>query len=297
MPEPNERPASRLSIMLALLVVYVVWGSTYLAIRWTLDSMPPVLMAGARFVFSGGVLLAWRLAAREPWPTRGEWLAGAATGVLLLLGGNGGVVWAEQRVPSGMAALVIGSVPAWIVVLDWLRPGGKRPGWTLVLGLALGFTGVALLAAPSREGAIDAIGFAALIFAACSWAAGSLLTRHLQLPRSPLMSTGVQMLGGGMGLLAAAALAGERIDPAAVTARSWLSLAYLALFGSLLAFSCYAWLLRVTAPSIAATYAYVNPFVAVALGALLADEPVTGAMVGAGALIVAGVVVITTQRR
>lgn len=299
-PIPRDpSPMPRLSIGFALAVVYVVWGSTYLAIAWTLETMPPFSMAGARFLLAGAILLAWRRSRGDPWPARIEWIGGIGTGLLLLLGGNGSVVWAQQRVPSGLAALVIGSVPAWMVLIDWLRPGGRRPTAMLAGGLALGFLGVGLLVAPRAGGSsVDPLGAAALVFGACSWATGSLLSRHVRMPSSPLLSTSIQMLGGGAGLCLAAAVAGEgpRIDVAAFSTKSWLALAYLVVFGSLIAFSCYAWLLRVTTPAVAATYAYVNPFVAVTLGALLAGERVTGSMVAAGALIVAGVVVITTRR-
>jgi drug/metabolite transporter (DMT)-like permease len=288
--------ASRFSIAAALACVYIIWGSTYLAILWTLETLPPFFMAGIRFLCAGALLLAFRLWRGDAAPSRREWLAGFATGTLMLLGGNGSVVWAEQQVASGVVALVVGCAPIFIVLFEWMRRDGRRPTGRVVAGLALGLAGVALLVAPSAgHVAISPWRLLVLLVGSCCWAGGSLLSREIGLPRSPLLATSLQMLGGGVALALTGALAGEfpRIDLAAVSMKSWLSLIYLMLFGSIVAFSCYAWLLRVTKPAIAATYAFVNPVVAVALGAWLASEPITPSMVAATLLIIAAVVAIT----
>ena len=292
--------ASRARIALALGAVYVIWGSTYLAIRFTLETMPPFSMAGVRFLVAGSALLAWCLIRGGAWPSRREWMAGLFTGTLMLLGGNGTVTWAEQHVASGVVALVIGCVPIFIVCFEWMRRTGRRPTGIVVLGLTLGLAGVGLLVWPSDgHVAIDPVSVVVLLLGSCCWAAGSLLSREVGLPRSPLIATALQMLGGGISLTLTGAIAGEwpRIDPATVSLKSWLALVYLMLFGSIVAFSCYAWLLRVTKPAVAVTYAYVNPLVAVALGALLANEPVTTHMIGATVLIIGGVLAITRQNK
>jgi drug/metabolite transporter (DMT)-like permease len=296
----HARTASARAVWLALAAVYVIWGSTYLAILFVLETLPPFTMAGARFLTAGLILITWRLLAGDAAPTRSQWAGGWLTGTLMLLGGNGAVVWAEQRVSSGLAALLVASVPAWMVVLDALRPKGRRPTGLLLLGLILGFVGVALLVVPrvGGSGEIDPLGAGVLIFGSCCWASGSLLSREVPLPKSPLLSTALQMLGGGASLLVVGFLAGEpsRIALANVSTKSWVSLAYLVVFGSLVAFSCYAWLLRVTTPALVSTYAYVNPVVAVALGVLLAHERFSALSIVASAFIVAGVVSITIAK-
>ena len=285
-----------LAVAAAFAAVWVIWGSTYLAIAWVLEALPPFLMAGARFVVAGLVLIAWRRLRGEPLPVASEWRSAAITGCLMLGGGNGGVCWAEQSLPSGMVALIVASVPAWMVLFEWARRGGTTPTKATLVGLVLGFAGVALLVAP-REGGHPLVGLVVVVGSAC-WALGSILARRGGLPRSPLMATGAQMLCGGAGLLAAGLVGGEtsRVVVGAVTPKAALALAYLVVFGSLVAFSCYAWLLRVSTPSKVATYAYVNPVVAVMLGTL-AGEPLHPRILAAGALIIAGVAAITITRR
>jgi drug/metabolite transporter (DMT)-like permease len=297
-PEATARP-SALRLAAGLGAVYLVWGSTYLAIRFAIESLPPFLMAGARFVVAGAILYAWSRATGAPRPSLRHWRSTALVGACLLLGGNGGVVWAEQRVESGLAALLITVVPLWMVLIDWLRPGGRRPGWRVAAGLLLGFAGVALLVRPGATGGrIDPLGAAVLLGAAFSWAWGSLASKRLPLPASPLLTTGMEMLAGGGMLLLAALLAGEpaAFDPAAVTGRSLLALGYLVVFGSFVGFTAYVWLLRVAPPALVGTYAYVNPVVAVLLGWAFAGEPLTGRTLLAAAVIVTGVAVITTAR-
>lgn len=295
------KKVSATKIALALATVYVIWGSTYLAIRFAIETLPPFGMAGVRFLVSGAMLYAWSRWRGAPRPSRVNWTSAALIGGLLLLGGNGGVVWAEQRVDSGLAALLVSTVPIWMVLFEWLRRGGTRPTVGVVAGMALGFAGLILLVRPGAGGGaagIDPLGAIVLLAACVSWAWGSLKSRFVQLPESPLMATGLEMLAGGAMLLAVGLLTGEAasFDPAAVSTRSLLALGYLVMFGSLAGFTAYVWLLRVASPALVSTYAYVNPVVAVFLGWALANEPLTGGMLGAAAVILTGVALITLFR-
>lgn len=294
-------PAARWKVVLAFLAVYIVWGSTYLAIRYAIDTLPPFLMAGVRFLVAGSVLFAWARLSGAPWPSWAQWRSAALVGGLLLLGGNGGVVWAERTVPSGIAALLVASEPLWIVLLDWLPPRPARPTGRVLAGIGLGFAGVALLIAPWESGAaaVDPVGAIVIVLAAASWAAGSLYSRRAELPGSPLLSTGTQMLTGGALLTLTGLGAGEaaRFDPSAVSAASVAALAYLVVFGSLVAFTAYVWLMRNVAATKVATYAYVNPVIAVLLGWLIAGEPITGRTLVAAAVILGAVALLTVVRR
>jgi drug/metabolite transporter (DMT)-like permease len=291
----------RWRVIAAFAAVYLIWGATYLFIRFAIETLPPFLMAGTRFLIAGGVLygVAWLGGAARP--TRAQWGAAALVGGLLLLGGNGGVVWAEQSVPSGLAALLVAMAPLWMAVLDWVRPGGVRPSNGVALGLGLGFAGVVLLVGPDEligGGRVDPIGALVLILASLSWAAGSVYSRHGQRPTSPLLGTGMQMLSGGALLMLVGSAAGEwaGFDYRAVSLRSLASLGFLIAFGSLVGFTAYIWLLRVTTVARASTYAYVNPAVAVFLGWSLAGEALTLRTLLAAGVIVAAVVVITTHQ-
>ena len=292
----------RARLLVAFAAVYLVWGSTYLAIRFAVETLPPFLMAGARFILAGLILLAWARA-REgaAWPTRQEWQTGLISGSLLLLGGNGGVAWAEQRVPSGIAALLVAIVPLWMVLLEWLRPGGHRPRAAVFAGVGLGLAGLALLVGPDalRSGSgSDAVGAMVLVFASLSWAAGSQYTRWAPRARSGTVGAGTQMLAGGVVLVIAAAIAGEpsRLDLAHASTRSLLGFAYLVTFGSLIGFTAYFYLLGHTTAAKASTYAYVNPVVAVLLGWAIGHERVTSRTILAAAIILAGVAIITITR-
>jgi drug/metabolite transporter (DMT)-like permease len=291
----------RWRVIAAFAAVYTIWGATYLFIRFAIETLPPFLMAGTRFLIAGGVLygVAWLSGATRP--TRAQWGAAALVGGLLLLGGNGGVVWAEQSVPSGLAALLVAMAPLWMAVLDWVRPGGIRPSNGVALGLGLGFAGVILLVGPDElvgGGRVDPVGAGVLILASLSWAAGSVYSRHGQRPASPLLGTGMQMLAGGVLLLLVGSATGEWVgfDYRAVSLRSLASLGFLIAFGSLIGFTAYLWLLRVTTVARASTYAYVNPAVAVFLGWALAGEALTLRTLLAAGVIVAAVVVITTHQ-
>lgn len=290
---------SRLALVGAFAILYVVWGSTYLAIRFAIETMPPFLMASARFLLAGSLLYAWaRFVSGAAKPTRAQWTATGVCGLLMLLGGNGLVVWAEFRVPSGVAALILAIEPACIVLLDWLRPRGTRPGAQVVIGLVAGLLGVAWLVGPESlagAGRIDAIGATALVVAGVSWSLGTIYQRQAPMPASPALSTAMQMLGGGAGLLVVGAVAGEvqHLDMGAFSLRSLGAFFYLVVFGSIVAFSTYVWLLRASTPARASTFAYVNPVVAMLLGAALADEALTPRMTVAAAVIIGSVALIT----
>jgi drug/metabolite transporter (DMT)-like permease len=287
---------SRARVATAFAAVYIIWGSTYLAIRFAVETLPPLLMAGTRFVVAGAALIAWQRLRGAPWPRAVHWREAAVVGGLMLLGGNGGVCWAEQTVPSGPTALIVGTIPLWMALLDWLWLRGAPPGAGIVLGLALGIAGVALLVGPSGLAgrAVPPLGASVVVFASVAWAAGSLYSRRAKLPNPPFLAIGMEMLAGGALLLAAATIAGEwtRLDLARVSTRSSLALAYLIVFGSFLGFSAYIWLLRATTAARASTYAFVNPVVAVFLGWALAGEPLTPRTLVAAAVTVTGVVLI-----
>ena len=294
----HQPPASGSKAMTAaaFATVYLVWGSTYLAIRLGLESMPPLLMAGSRFLVAGAILHAWARARGADRPEPGHWKGAAVAGLLLIVAGNGGVTWAEQAVPSGLTALLVASEPIWLVLLSWACFGGERPGRRVVAGLALGMVGVGLLVVPSGEldGASTA-GVVAILLSAIAWAAGSLSLRGASLPKSPALTTGMQMLVGGAVLVALGLARGEAraVHPDAISGASALAWLYLVAFGSIAAFSAYTYLLRVATPAHVSTYAYVNPVVAVALGRLVLDEPIAPAAWLAAAVILASVALVT----
>lgn len=291
---------SRGKVIAAFAAVYIIWGSTYLAIAFAIETLPPFLMAAVRFLVAGSLLFAWSMTHSQRAPTLREWKAAVIIGGLLLLGGNGAVVWAEQTVPSGVAALLVAGTPCWMVLLEWLWKGSARPGARTVVGLLLGFGGIALLVGPSAlrgAGAIDPVGALVLLLGSLAWAIGSIYSRHAPRPHGALLSTGMQMLMGGSLLFLAGTLTGEwtRLDLAEVSLKSVLALAYLIVFGAIIGYSAYVWLLRVSTPARVSTYAYVNPVVAVLLGWLLAGEIFTLRMAIAAAIIVAGVALITLE--
>ncbi|MGX2041762.1 EamA family transporter [Methylocaldum sp. MU1018] len=287
---------------IALLAVYLVWGSTYLVIRFTVETLPPFLSAGLRFLVSGAILLVWRRAAGDALPTRRQWRSAAIVGILLLLGGNGLVSWAEQTVPSGVAALIIGAVPMFMVIADAIRPNGVKPAGRVIAGLAIGFTGIYLLVGPSEfsgDRHLDPFGVTALLIAGLLWAIGSVYGKTADLPKSALMTTGAEMLAGGLALMAASAVSGELkgFDFSLVSADSWLGLAYLIAFGSMIGFVAYAWLLQNAPIPLVATYAYVNPLVAVFLGNWFAQEPLTPRILAASTIIIGSIVFINGAGR
>jgi drug/metabolite transporter (DMT)-like permease len=295
----TARRASVLHVAVALGAVYLIWGSTYLAIRFAIETIPPFLMAGARYLTAGALLYGWSRLRGAPRPSLVHWRSAGIIGALLLLLGNGGVVWSEQRVSSGLVALLVSTEPLLIVLLVWLRDRKQRPGGRVIAGLLLGFTGLVLLVRPgSSSGGLDPLSVVAVLVASLSWAWGSLYSQRAKLPSSPLLSTAMQMLAGGALLLLAATLTGEpaHFALAQVSARSLLSLAYLVVFGAIIAFTAYVWLLRAAPPVLVSTYAYVNPVVAVLLGWALAGEPLARGTLIAAAVILTGVALISSAQ-
>lgn len=297
----NPEPAPRTLLLAAFAALYVIWGSTYLAIRLAIDTLPPLLMSGARFIVAGGLLYVFVRWRGEPRPLGEHWRSAVVVGMTLLLFGNGGVAWGEQTVPSGLAALLVAVVPAWMVLFDWMARG-LRPRPPVLAGLLLGFVGVAILVGPEDllgGGSVDPLGAAVISLGTVAWAFGSIYSRSAPLPRSPLMSTALQMLVGGVWLLLGGVLLGEpaRFDPAAVTATSVLAWVYLVLVGAIVGFSAYIYLLRHTEPAKASTYAYVNPVIAVLLGWLVADEQLSPRVWFAVLAIVPAVALIVSFRQ
>lgn len=295
---PAGQPAAPLAkLVFALALVYVLWGSTYLAMRIAVATIPPFTMAAMRHLTAGALLYTFLRLRGTPAPRPVHWRSTAIIGALLLLFGNGCVAWAEQRVGSGMSSLLICSEPMWIVLFAWLRRGGQRPTSRVVTGLLVGFAGLLLLVRPTAGSlAVDRLGAASLLVASIAWAAGSLYVQRATLPDSPWLATSMQMLCGGALLLVASVASGEpaRLVLSHVATSSLLAVLYLIIFGSLIGFTAYTWLLRSASPVLVATYAYVNPVVAVLLGWAIVHEPVTPAMLAGALVILAGVALITT---
>lgn len=286
-------------VVASMAAIYLIWGSTYLGIKLGLDGLPPFLLGAIRFAVAGGLMLAWAAARgtfRTVRLTARNWGAAALSGGLMLVGGNGAVTWAEQHIASGLAALLVATVPLWMALLERAR-FGRRLGPLAVGGLVLGFVGVGVLVSPSGDvGAPFAGGV--IIAGALAWAAGSLYTRDADLPARPVVATGMQMVSAAGIFLVLAAVGGEfgRFDPGSVTTASLAAVAYLAVFGSIVAFSAYTWLLRQVPSSIVATYAYVNPVVAVALGWVVLGEALSSRTLVAASIIVAAVALIVRGR-
>lgn len=293
----------RVKVWIALLALYIVWGSTYLGIRFAVETIPPFLHAWARFLVSGLILVAWRRMAGDPWPTLRQWRDAGIVGLFLLVGGNGLVSVAELTVPSGIAALVVGSTPLWLTTFEALRPGGAKPNIWIILGILVGFVGIYLLVGPTDinnlQMAVEPVGVILLLMATFLWASGSIFSKSADLPGSSLMNTGIQMLVGSAGLLVASLATGEWIgfSLGQVSERSWWGLVYLIVFGSLVGFTSYIWLLKNAPISLVATYAYVNPIVAVILGSLLASEEITSRLGVAAVIIIGSVVLINYARQ
>ena len=302
---PQGRPSTA-AVATALLTVYVVWGSTYFAIAVMIESLPPLLAAGFRYATAGLIMLTalaaharWRRS-REPAerPTAAHWRSAFIIGALLLLGGNGGVVLAELRIPSGLAAVLVATVPIWLAVFDAILTR-RPPGLLVIGGLLAGIVGVGVLLVPVEGLAgIDPLGVALVVAGTMCWAAGSLYARRAPLPRSGLLGTGMEMVGGGLALAVGGLLLGEagRIDVASFSTRSLLAVAYLIVFGSIVAFTAYTWLLANVSVSVVGTYAYVNPIVAVGLGAVLLSEPITLRTVIATVIIIGAVIAMVSGR-
>ena len=300
----TESSRKLLIFVAAFAAVYIFWGSTYLAIKYAMETLPPFLMAGSRFAFAGSILFLWaRLSKDYETPKLEHWRTSFIVGTLLLLGGNGGVVLAQHYIPSSLAALLVATEPLWIVILSWLWLNGGRPNWRVVLGLLLGFAGVWMLISGRASNGVDAggygqwIGIGAVIVGALSWATGSIYGLRGATPKSSLLAAGMQMMSGSISLLLVGLVRGEwsTFDPSAVSSASLFGLAYLVVFGSLVGFTAYSWLLKNARPSMVATYAYVNPVIAVLLGWLIAGESMTGQMLFGAGVVVGSVVLITSQ--
>jgi len=287
-------------IAAALLAVYIFWGGTYLAMKIAIETLPPFTMAGIRFVAAGAIMYIWQIVRGVEKPEITHWKNAAKVGGMMLLGGNGSIVWSEQFVSSGIAAIIFATVPIWVALLAWLWQGGKRPNNMVFLGLAMGLIGITLLVSNSSAELAEAdtsftwIGYIVLVIASLFWAVGALYSRVAKLPSAPFMSIALQMLTGGFFCLMLGFILGEwvQLDITLVSARSMFSLLYLISFGSIIGFSAYIWLLKVTDPTIVTTNTYVNPVVAVFLGWLLAGERMTSQDIFAAVIIVLSVIII-----
>jgi drug/metabolite transporter (DMT)-like permease len=296
----------QLSILMiaAFAAIYFFWGSTYLAIKYAIETLPPFLMAGSRFLIAGSILYVWaRLSKDYEKPSLRHWRTSFIVGTLLLLGGNGGVVLAQHYIPSSLAALLVATEPFWIVLLSWLWLGGNRPNWKVALGLLIGFIGVYLLiggqnaSGAETSGTGQILGAFLVIGAAFCWALGSIYGVRATTPKSSLLTSGMQMLSGGLVLSVVGSIAGEwtKFNVAEVSTNSWLGLVYLIIFGSIIGFTAYSYLLKVAPPSQVATYAYINPVVAVFLGWMIAGESFSMQMLVGAGIIVGSVALITSN--
>lgn len=290
-------------VWVALITLYIVWGSTYFGIKVAIETIPPFFHAGIRFLISGIILVIWQRAVGSTMPTRNQWIATFIIGNLLLLGGNGLVAWAEQTIPSGIAALIIGSVPLFLVIMEAFRPNGVKPNWQSILGLIIGFVGIFILVGPNEiaggETKLNPFGVIALLGACLFWAIGSIYSKSADLPKSTLMTTGAEMLMGSIGLFLVSLLTGELNgwNPAEVSTRSLIGLIYLITIGSIIGFGSYIWLLQNAPISLVATYAYVNPIVAVLLGYFFGNEILEPRIWLATAIIIGAVAFINNKSK
>lgn len=303
-----EKPPSRAALLTGFAAIYLIWGSTYLGIRIAVETLPPFLMAGGRFLLAGLMLAGWIAYTRGFRATPRQWLDNAIIGALLLLGGNGMVSWAEQKIPSGIATLIVSLGPVFIVLMDWAvlafgtdKTKGTKPGWATFLGLALGIAGLALLVGPSigvGTEQLDPWRVGALVLACVSWGAGSIYTRYTRNAVEPFTGASLQMICGSGWLFLVSVGMGEpqHFELAAVSARSAWAWAYLVIAGSLVGFTTFVWLMKHSTPARVSTYAYVNPIVAVFLGWIILHEPVSPRIFVASAIIIAGVAIITATK-
>ncbi len=294
-PTPSGAPPGALRITAAFAAIYLLWGSTYLALKFGVRDLPPFLFIAIRSLLAGPILYAWARARGAPRPTATEWGHAAVVGALLFVGGQSVLAWSQRRVPSGVSALIIATIPLWMTLLSALRESRALLTLRVAAGLALGLAGIALLAGPGvifSDDPVDRIGIAALLGAALSWTVGSIRSREAPLPASTALSAGMSLIAGGVILVGVGLVLGERIGPESLTSRAALSIAYLVVFGSLTAFASYIWLMRVSSPSRVATYAFVNPVVALLLGWAFAGEALGPRTLVAAGLMVSGVALI-----
>ena len=287
------------AVVLSFGLVYVLWGATFFAMRIGVESFPPLILAGMRHLSVGLVLYPLLRRRTGIRPTAEHWRTAAVTGALLLMIGNGGVCWAEQTVPSGIAALLVATVALWMVIVDWVRPKGHRPSARVLFGIVLGFAGMAILVGPAKlglSGRVDPVGAGVLIAASLAWACGSLYSKHGTLPSSPMLGVAMQGLCGGAALWIAALFGGEigRFHPASAPLRAWMAVGYLFVFGSCIGFTAYLYILKNSTAARVGTYAFVNPIVALIIGWLLGGEALTPRTLLAAAVILTAVVLVIT---
>ena len=288
-------------LVLAFAAIYLFWGTSYLAIRYAVETIPPLFMMGIRHLAAGTVLFVWSRARERERVEGSQWPPAIIAGALFFLGCHGLLAWAEQHVASGLAGLLFATMPFWVVLLAWIRPGGRAPGKRVIFGLLLGLGGISLLVSPAElagSGTADFVSAAALVLAALSWAGGTVYLQRARRPTSLALATAMQLLAGGGMLVAAGLLAGEgaRLGAGSVSLASLLSLGFLIVFGSLTAFTVYNWLLRVSTLARVSTTGYVTPVVAVFIGWGMGSEPVNLRVLLATGIIVTAVAIIVTQR-
>ena len=297
----SQHAPSRAHIVFAFAAIYLIWGSTYLGIRYAVETIPPLLMMGVRHLTAG--LFTYALARRRdgPAPEPVQWMYAAVLGAALFLGGHGILAWAEQKIPSGLAALLCATLPLWTVLLGFQR-SERNLGFKTWGGILLGFVGVVLLIGPdgfAQHSSLNLLATAGAVFSAFLWAVGTLYSKRVRLPESTVLSAAMQMITGGALLLLAGMMTGEagQLQLVSVSARSVLALAYLTVFGSIVAFTAFTWLVTVVAPSLVSTYAYVNPVIAVFLGWALAGEKLGVRILAATVIIVISVILVSTPKK
>jgi drug/metabolite transporter (DMT)-like permease len=292
---------SKAKLLAAFAAIYFIWGSTYLFIKFAIESVPPFMVGASRFWVAAAILYIWGRLSSGTKPNGKHWREGLILGVFLLGVGNGCVVWSQQHVASGIAALIVAIVPLLVVLIEWLRPGGKRPSTAAIIGVLIGLAGIALLVGPSAflgAGDINPLASLVLLAGSLSWSAATVFAKRASVPDSPPLASAIQLVGGALSLTIVSALAGEfgRVELSEIPLKATLSIAYLVIFGSVIAFSAYSWLMRVASPTKISTYAYVNPIVAMLLGWAVADEEMSVRVLVAAAIVLAGVMLITRKR-
>jgi drug/metabolite transporter (DMT)-like permease len=289
----------KIKIVIAFGAIYIIWGTTYLAIRFAIATIPPFLMMGCRFLSAGTVLYAWARFRGQANPSLRQWKISALVGILLFLGGHGSLGWSEQVLPTGIAALIVATTPLWMILLSWFRSSTGRIDGRVILGLVFGFLGMVLLVQPTRlfgGQPVHMAGAAVLLIGTISWSSGSVYSKYANLPKSPILVSGMTMLCGGSALVLVGLLTGESLVSSSPSALSLVSLFYLILFGSIAGFTAYVWLLKTVSPARVSTYAFVNPVIAVFVGWLGGGETLSPKILMAAASMVAGVAAIISRK-